>query len=274
MTLRTSEPEAVLAAETADGAALEGWVQGSGTRALLLVSGLGGGGAFWRPAAASLGRHLRVLRFDQRGIGRSSRGTAECSIRTLAEDCLAMLDAAGIERCVVLGHSTGGCIAQTLAGLAPDRLDGVILSATWLKSGPYMRALFAARQEQLSLSATVYAVNSVFLSYPPDWLQTNLHVVEAACASAPLSPEAKRIVEERISALLAFDGDAQAAKIDMPSLILSARDDLVIPSFMQKELSQKFSGSQIVYFNNGGHFFPISRHEKFCRNVLAWIRQL
>lgn len=141
MNLRQWADDVAVEAVTPDGANLKGWMRGSSSRTLLLVSGLGGSAAFWRAASAALARDLQVLRFDQRGIGHSTRGTAECTIRTLAEDCLTMLDAAGIERCVVLGHSTGGCIAQTLTCVAPDRFEGAILSGTWLKPGAYMQSL-------------------------------------------------------------------------------------------------------------------------------------
>ena len=90
---------------TPDGAVLSAFVEGRG-QPLLLVTGLGGGAAFWASIAETLARSFRVIRFDQRGIGASTRGSDACSIETLARDCLAVLDEAGIDRAVVLGHST------------------------------------------------------------------------------------------------------------------------------------------------------------------------
>jgi len=119
--------------ETDDGATLHGFREGHG-RPLLLVSGLSGTAGFWADIAATLGRSFQIIRFDQRGIGGSSRGAAPCDIERLARDGLDVLDAAGLDRAVVLGHSTGGCIAQAMAKLAPGRLDGLILSGSWLKA--------------------------------------------------------------------------------------------------------------------------------------------
>ncbi len=67
-------------ATTPDGAVLQCWSQGEGPTTLLLVSGLGGTGGFWKGTSATLSGQLRILRFDQRGIGASSRGSAACTI--------------------------------------------------------------------------------------------------------------------------------------------------------------------------------------------------
>src|SRR5215208_2369090 len=82
----------------------------------LLVSGLGGTAAFWEPVVAPLReRGFRVIRFDQRGIGASTRGTGAVDIDRLAQDSLAVLDHAGSASALLLGHSTGGVILQAMA---------------------------------------------------------------------------------------------------------------------------------------------------------------
>ena len=128
----SAAPDGAFTARTPDGAVLQGFSEGEGP-ALLLVSGLGGTAGFWAGNATTLARSFRVISFDQRGIGANSRGSAPCTIDQLARDCLAVLDAAGVERAVLLGHSTGGCIGQALGRIAPERLAGLILTASWQK---------------------------------------------------------------------------------------------------------------------------------------------
>ena len=248
-----------------DGARLRCWSEGSGPP-LLLVSGLGGTAGFWKGASATLSRQFRVLRFDQRGIGASSRGSAPCTIAQLAADCLAVLDAAGIESCVMLGHSTGGCIGQALGTMAPERLRGLILSASWLRPGRYMSALFGARRAILDPLPEAYAASSALMAYPP--------VFEAAAAAAPQTPEARQIVRERIDALLAFDGSADAGALTMPLLVLGARDDLIVPAFLQEELAAALLEPTLILLDSGGHFFPNSRPDAFTAKVAEWIGML
>lgn len=256
-----------------DGARLKAWSEGSGPT-LLLVSGLGGTGGFWKDTSATLSRQFRVLRFDQRGIGASSRGSAACTIEQLAADCLAVLDAAQVESCVLLGHSTGGCIGQTLGKMAPERLRGLILSATWLKPSRYMSALFGARREILDSMPEIYAANSALMSYPPAWLEANWQVYDSAVAGAPRSEDARRIVRERIGALLAFDGSADPERLTMPLLVLGARDDLIVPSFLQDELAATLPAATKILLDSGGHFFPNSRPDAFTAKVAEWMAVL
>lgn len=261
-------------ATTPDGAELQCWSQGQGPTTLLLVSGLGGTGGFWKGTSVTLSGQLRILRFDQRGIGGSSRGTAPCTIDQLARDCLAVLDAAEAERCVLLGHSTGGCIGQALARIAPERLSGMILSATWLKPSRYMSGLFGTRRDILDIAPEAYAATATLLGYQPAWLEANWQVYEAGMANAPVTPEARRIVRERIDALLAFDGSADAAALGLPILVLGARDDMIVPAFLQEQLAQALPGARTVLLDSGGHFFPVSRPDAFTAKVAEWIAGL
>lgn len=255
---------------TPDGAVLQAFAEGDGP-ALLLVSGLGGTAGFWKSNTATLARSVRVIRFDQRGIGASTRGSAPCTVDQLALDCLSVLDAAGVERAVLLGHSTGGCIGQALARSAPERLGGLILSATWLKPSHYMSALFGARRAILSENPQAYAATAVLISYPPAWLEANWSVYEAAIAAAPVAAEARLVVRERIDALLSFDGSVDIAALTMPVLVLGARDDMIVPAFLQEDLATALPGARKILLDSGGHFFPVSRPDAFTAKVVEWI---
>lgn len=257
-------------AVTDDGARLKAWSSGSGERTLLLVSGLGGSGGFWKAASDRLAERYRVLRFDQRGIASSERGSAEVTIDRLARDCLAVLDAAGTQRCVLLGHSTGGCIGQAFATIAPGRLESLVLSATWLRPSRYMSALFGTRQEILGAMPAAYAASAALLSYPPEWLEANWHVYESSLAKAPATPEAVKIVNERIDALLSFDGSANVADLTMPCLVLGAADDMIVPNFLQRELAAALPCARIETLADGGHFYPLTRTDAFVKAVTEW----
>ena len=254
-----------------DGAVLRVLEDGSGP-ALLLISGLGGTANFWNPCVPALAKHFRVIRLDQRGIAKSSRGSASCTIDQLAQDCLDVLDDCKVEHAMVLGHSTGGCITQTMALLAPERVRACILSATWGKPSRHRKELFATRREMLFRDPVGYACSSVFMGHDAHWLNQNWHVLENARANAPITPEAQRVVSERLDALVAFDRSADIHRISVPTLILGALDDLIVPSFLQEELATLLDHPDTHLFDSGGHFFPVTRTQIFIPIVLDWLR--
>lgn len=264
----------MLTVDAPDGASLVVTLEGEG-RDILLVSGLGGTAGFWAPTVPALAAEFRITRFDQRGIGASTRGSAPCDIDLLARDCLAVMDAAGIERAVFVGHSTGGAIGQALARMAPERLAGLVLSATWLKPSRYMDALFGARRRILDLDPAAYAATGAILGYAPAWLERNWATFEAATAKPPASDAARRVVRERIDALLAFDGSDRAASIACPILVMGARDDAIVPAFLQDDLAAALpTGRQVLMYEDGGHFFPVTRTDEFVRDLAIFAKTL
>jgi pimeloyl-ACP methyl ester carboxylesterase len=255
--------------KTSDGAVLHAYCEGNGP-VLFLISGLGGTAGFWTPVAQHLAARFTILRFDQRGIAGSTRGTAPCSIATLARDSICVLDAFGINQATVLGHSTGGCIVQCMATMAATRLQRAILSATWIQAGPYMHALFSMRKGLLTTAPEAYSQSAALLSYPPRWLQEHWSVFEKAEAGAPCNDQDKTIIAERIDALLAHDGHEMIKALTMPTLILGAEDDIIVPPLHQNELAALMPESQITMLPTGGHFFPVTRTETFVERLTAF----
>ncbi len=94
-------------------------------RPVLALHGVTGHGRRWTPLAAAL-PGLRVLGVDLRGHGRSP-WTPPWHLEQHVTDVLAAMDALGLDRVPVLGHSFGGAIAVHLARTAPERVERLVL---------------------------------------------------------------------------------------------------------------------------------------------------
>lgn len=81
-----------------------------------------------------LSSFARVLVFDKRGVGLSDRVPEDRlpSLEVRMDDARAVMDAAGSERAVVLGHSEGGPMAALFAATYPERTIGLVLFGTGL----------------------------------------------------------------------------------------------------------------------------------------------
>ncbi|MEA4811068.1 MAG: alpha/beta hydrolase [Anaerolineaceae bacterium] len=95
--------------------------------AILLLHGLALEGRIWRPMIEAYESQVRFIAPDLRGHGMSSVGEADGSLLQIAEDVKALLDALGIEKVCMLGHSMGGYIALAFAKAYPERLDSLVL---------------------------------------------------------------------------------------------------------------------------------------------------
>jgi pimeloyl-ACP methyl ester carboxylesterase len=152
-------------------------------------------------------------------------------------------------------------------------LNGIVLSATWLSPSRYMRELFRIRLALLRQMPREYAAAGIFLGYPAEWINSHWTHFEATVANAPMDDASRVLVEERIEALLAFDGHHLVGKSGLPHLILGAADDMVVPAFLQRELALAIPAAEATFLESGGHFFPITRTKEFVQLVTSWADQ-
>src|SRR5262249_19063286 len=98
---------------------------------LLLLHGLGASGLLnWFPAFGPLSERFRVVAMDLRGHGQGLRAGAAYRRRDCADDGVALLDALDVDRCIPVGSSRGGPVAQLMWRHHRDRVDGLVLCAT------------------------------------------------------------------------------------------------------------------------------------------------
>jgi aminoacrylate hydrolase len=240
---------------------------------LLLVPGLSGLGSFWSHQVADFSRDFRVIVHDHRGTGRSTHSRIRYSVEQMADDVLHLMDALGIAAAHLVGHSTGGAIGQVIGQDHPERLQSLVLSATWAGRDPFFRRLFESRREVLvNLGVEAYLRASVLFLAPPDWVSANdVAIAEqhraAAAAAAPIE-----VMASRIDAIVAFNRRARLGEIRAPALVIVARDDAVTPRFYSDELAEKISGAKLVVLEGGGHFAPQILPGPYTQAVGAFLR--
>lgn len=239
---------------------------------VLFVSGLGGVGAFWRDQLASFGKRFEVILHDHRGTGQSDHSRISYTVDRLADDVVRLMDALRIDRAHLVGHSTGGAIAQVIAIEHPERLASVVIAASWTKADAYFRRLFALRKEILQrLGPATYLQAATLLLYPAFWVARNnekLRQLEAQSLATFPPPE---VALSRIDAVLAFDRTDDLARIRTPALIVAAQDDIVTPAYFSEELARLVPGAEAKFFAQGGHCLTQVMSREFNQAVLPFL---
>ena len=93
---------------------------------VIMLHGLYGSGNNWRGIARALENDYRVLRPDLRNHGQSPHDP-DMDYRSMAADVVALMDASGIDRASLIGHSMGGKVAMALALMHPERLERLVV---------------------------------------------------------------------------------------------------------------------------------------------------
>ncbi|HKW03747.1 MAG TPA: alpha/beta hydrolase, partial [Nitrososphaerales archaeon] len=117
--------------ESNDGTNIYYESEGGGKESIVLVSGTGFSSQVWKSFQVPyFSKKYRVLISDHRGVGFSDKPDSPYDTRMFARDIVGLLDALGIERSHIVGHSMGGRVAQWIALDNPGRVMKLVLAAT------------------------------------------------------------------------------------------------------------------------------------------------
>lgn len=261
-------------APLADGGTLAYTLRGEGPP-LVLISGLGGLASFWSAFAETCAPHFQVVTYDHRGVGGSSALGGPTSIAAMREDLTGLLDHLGIANAAVLGHSTGGAIAQELALAQPERASRLVLSATFARPCAYMRRLFAGRIDLLDqLGIDAYRRHAVTLLNAPYWLAANDAIVEAELEAAATrsKPTDAAVVRERMLAVLGHDAEGELAQISCAVRVVVAADDIVTPAYLSQRLADGIPQAELEVLPRGGHYAMRAEPDLYRDAVLDFLR--
>lgn len=239
---------------------------------LLLISGLGYGGSFWRLFAPELTHQRRVITFDNRGVGGSDKPEGPYSVRQMAEDAAGLLDALGLERVDVLGHSLGGMIAQELALNFPARVRRLVLAATvggphGVPITPEALAVMTHRQGdpiQLFRRGVEVATAPGFSERHPERVAELLRIR----MSTPVTPAS---YGAQVAAGAAHDAEARLYLLACPTLLLTGAEDKVVPPANADLLGREIPGAQVVRVPGAGHLLFAEAPEEVAGIVLRFL---
>jgi pimeloyl-ACP methyl ester carboxylesterase len=242
---------------------------------VLLVMGLGMNATGWWRTVPVLAEHFRVLSFDNRGVGRSSRPPGPYTTAQMADDAVAVLDAAGEASAHVYGISLGGMIAQEIALRHPDRVRTLVLGATT----PGGSRAVAADSETLAFfqrRAGMPAEEAVWASVPYNyaertWRDQGQRVAEDIVQRLryPIEPEPYRA---QLAAALDHDALDRLASVGAPTLVVHGEEDRMVSPANARLLADAIPGADLETWPGAGHLYPTDEPAA-DRAILGWLSE-
>ncbi len=228
-----------------DGVRLVWQEQGAGP-AVLLLQGQATPMAGWDRVAADLAGEFRVLRCEQRGTGGSAPGSDDrFTTRALAQDVRAVLDAAGVDRAQVVGHSMGGKIAQWLAVDSPGRVASLVLLATSAGAADGVPRDEAAHR--LLLRGDPAERRRLF--FGDAWADDHPGEVRAFFALDADRPTLRALYR----ASTTHDAWADLPRIAAPTLVVHGTEDRLATLPSAERLAGAIPGAELVVVEGAGH---------------------
>lgn len=250
------------------------WEAGSGTPTILIHgAGWSSGCESWAPTIGPLSRHLRVLAVDCLNWGIGDVLDLELSFGYLVDHIREFMDALGIQRANVVGHSMGGWLLTLLCYESPDRvLKAVNVAGGGAATRPLknmveftvpepeaIRGQYAHLAEMSGLAVDVDALAATFIA------KRDLPGHPAAFAKV-MQHMTNPLTRQRYNTL------RRLPHISTPTLVICGRDDAVNSLEETGEPTARgIPGARLIVYEKTGHAIPWEQPERFPRDVVEFL---
>ncbi|HZZ64422.1 MAG TPA: alpha/beta hydrolase [Candidatus Baltobacteraceae bacterium] len=237
---------------TVDDAVIDVEIAGKGD-AIVLIHGFPFTRDIWDDQARELARDALVIRPDLRGMGRSNVPQGPYLMETLAGDIAAVLDAIGVERASIVGHSLGGYAGMAFCRMYTERVERLTLVCSRLQ-GDTLQA--AQSREELAERAEREGIDVVIDAYFPRLFAAS--TVSRAPAVIDRAREIARRNDARGAAAMLrgmaqrVDSNDIAEELLMPVLILAGAHD-VVPAQESESMARAFPNARLHRLEASGH---------------------
>lgn len=244
----------------ADGTPINVSVEGKADAPVLMFSNsLGTDLHMWDYQAKHFANNYRVIRYDQRGHGKSGAPEGPYSIERLGRDVLAILNALEIPRANFCGLSMGGMTGMWLARSAPERFDKMIFSNTAPKSQtPDSWNTRIAGVRAKGLEGIADAVLGIW--FTKDFREKSPDVV--AQMRKMMISHAPTGYIGCCAAIRDMDQRWAIGDIKIPSLIIAGRSDNATPLKDSEFMASRIAGSELVVLD-AGHISNVEQSAAF-----------
>ena len=260
---------------SADGTRLHYDVRGlPGREPLLMIQGLGADKSGWMLQRLPFAATVRTIAFDNRGVGRSDKPFGRYTLEQMADDAVAVLDAAGVDSAHVIGASMGGVIAQLLAVRHPERVRSLVLACTACQHHEWRRQLLT---EWASI-ATERGMGELSRR-AMRWLVGPRSLRRFWPALGTLGPLALRVPPHafaaQVRAILEMDDHVRFAlpSIAVPTLVVVGNQDILTPRGDSEELAELIPDAELVVISGAAHGLMVEHATTFNRVVLDFLQR-
>ncbi len=233
---------------------------GKGTRTLLALGGWAGSWELWAQPFAELSQTWRAIAFDHRGTGSTLTPVESITLQHMVDDVFAVLDAYGIDQCVLAAESAGAAVALMAALQNPKRFNGlVIVDGFYTRPTPTQPEPFVEGLRH-HFDATIAQFVDACLTEPyQNEYQNWGRQILGRCAPAA----AIQLYE----CMYGVDLSPKVSQITQPTLIIHGEKDKLVPLHAAQWLNSQLPTSQLCVIPNSGHV-PTITHPVEVANAI------
>lgn len=254
---------------------------------VLLVHGFGSKKESWIAQFGPLSEHFKVIRFDNRGAGKSDRPKGDYTMEMFADDIDRLMDALKIDKAHIIGWSLGGMIVQNFVIKYPHRVNKMILINTNYgqpdESGAevYKNMRLADLKlkkedpEKTFWQSTRRGYHISFrkqLEAESSKKWYGLWSAEDLIKMSVIDPPTAEDIEVQAEAANTHHTYERLPEIKNESLLITSTHDRVMPVTVMKQMHERIPNSILKVMNKAGHNSPLSRAPEINKFIIDFLQ--
>jgi pimeloyl-ACP methyl ester carboxylesterase len=242
---------------------------------VLLIHGQPGGIRDWDRLVAALGNRANPIAYYRPGWNGAGMATGFAGN---ADAAIKQLDARGVTRAIVLGHSFGGGVAAWLAVHRPERVSALVLVAAAANVGSLDRTDKLLAEPVIGPLASALSLGAISLALSGRAVRRGLAVrtglderVLLADAQMLRRPSSWRsfLIEQRalFSDLPVLE--SSLSEITAPTTIVTGTADPIVDPNASRRLAEQIPSAELIEIDRAGHLLPHLHAEELAAAVLG-----
>lgn len=255
---------------------------------ILLLHGFGASTFSWRQQLALLAERGRTVAFDRPAFGLTSRpmpsgwtGESPYSLQANADQTVSLMDALGIDKALLVGHSAGASVALLVAAQYPDRVAGLVLEAPAVYSQPETPGIVRRiQQTPQARRLGPLLVRRIAGSGSDDLIRSAFYdstVVTAGVLAGyrlPLKADGWDRALWEFSIAPRTDVAGLLGRVKAPTLVIAGTQDAIVPFSDSKRVAAAIPSARLVELEKTGHIPHEESPERFANEVYRFLDEL
>ncbi len=244
-------------------------VVGSGDP-VILIPGTFADRRTWLKQVGALSSRFQLVLFDPRGVGETPDPGLAFTPDDLAEDVVAVMDAAGVGRAHLVGHSLGAHLALLVAARWPERVRRVVAAGPTLFMDAYLLTVMDEWESLARSNMPVHDLNQglVLLAFGRATFE---RLVPAIVREMDRRPISRETILRYVECDRRQDLRALAGRIDAPVLVLCGEEDALPGAGQARATARAVPGAQVEILSGLGHSPHIEAPPAFNRLVTTFL---
>jgi pimeloyl-ACP methyl ester carboxylesterase len=238
---------------------------------LVLVPGTFSDRRTWQRLVGGLSPEFRCLLFDPRGTGATPDPGTPFTPDELVDDLLAVMDAAGLRRVHLLGHSLGAAVAARAAARHPARVHRAVLVGPAFGPDPYVGAVLD-HWEALARSDLPDGTLHLGLVLPAFGRDAFERLVPAVLHDMGRRPVPRETILRYVACDRTQDLPSAVARLDASVLVVAGADDVLTGPAHARALAGAVPGARLELIPRCGHTPQVERPAELARLVVPFLR--